>query len=52
MLKRVEVEFRSRDIVAAAFGRLCVETSNISYSHIVDWAAAFGRLCVETTSNC
>ena len=35
-------------MVAAAFGRLCVETIDIL--NTVGWrvAAAFGRLCVET----
>ena len=33
---------------AAAFGRLCVETRNMSSRKVVMIAAAFGRLCVET----
>ena len=34
--------------VAAAFGRLCVETFNNDAGLVQDDAAAFGRLCVET----
>ena len=37
------------DVVAAAFGRLCVETSSGSRSVGTVGAAAFGRLCVETS---
>ena len=33
---------------AAAFGRLCVETTNNTFSNARKSAAAFGRLCVET----
>ena len=33
---------------AAAFGRLCVETEELSRALMGDEAAAFGRLCVET----
>ena len=34
--------------IAAAFGRLCVETSTL-YRHLPStFAAAFGWLCVET----
>ena len=36
---------------AAAFGRLCVETSKKSNLFIKIEAAAFGRLCVETRLN-
>ena len=32
----------------AAFGRLCVETGNVSYAPYGVAPAAFGRLCVET----
>ena len=34
--------------VAAAFGRLCVETKFCSRIKFIAKAAAFGRLCVET----
>ena len=34
--------------LAAAFGRLCVETSYVVGLHYCLPAAAFGRLCVET----
>ena len=34
--------------VPAAFGRLCVETSNGRQKFAKCWPAAFGRLCVET----
>ena len=34
--------------VAAAFGRLCVETSTVVAISLPASAAAFGRLCVET----
>ena len=36
-------------IKAAAFGRLCVETTHSLPLSQVSAAAAFGRLCVETT---
>ena len=35
--------------MAAAFGRLCVETRDSSGGIELSSAAAFGRLCVETT---
>ena len=35
---------------AAAFGRLCVETSVPILRWRINFAAAFGRLCVETLS--
>ena len=43
--------FSSPDFPAAAFGRLCVETSYVTTvrTNQMD-AAAFGRLCVETPS--
>ena len=34
--------------IAAAFGRLCVETRILRRDIILQMAAAFGRLCVET----
>ncbi len=37
-----------KDFLAAAFGRLCVETRNPDVAWVQSWAAAFGRLCVET----
>ena len=36
------------NVVAAAFGRLCVETSINTFAAWMRSAAAFGRLCVET----
>ena len=38
-------------MVAAAFGRLCVETRGQAYRTGRWIAAAFGRLCVETWKN-
>ena len=39
------------DSLAAAFGRLCVETI-MSFTNATEiFAAAFGRLCVETTQS-
>ena len=35
-------------ILAAAFGRLCVETYQVMAAYTNLLAAAFGRLCVET----
>ena len=35
-------------MIAAAFGRLCVETFERNINRIMHLAAAFGRLCVET----
>ena len=35
-------------VVAAAFGRLCVETEKLDLILGAVSAAAFGRLCVET----
>ena len=35
-------------VIAAAFGRLCVETVITACESLVEMAAAFGRLCVET----
>ena len=37
------------ETMAAAFGRLCVETSLIKWAIYSGAAAAFGRLCVETS---
>ena len=34
--------------MAAAFGRLCVETLHLTSIFTLNLAAAFGRLCVET----
>ena len=36
------------DVLAAAFGRLCVETTPLGLAPFKPPAAAFGRLCVET----
>ena len=38
----------NRPAIAAAFGRLCVETITIEKGFFSVVAAAFGRLCVET----
>ena len=35
-------------LLAAAFGRLCVETLDLKAQEFSWLAAAFGRLCVET----
>ena len=40
--------YKIKSYVAAAFGRLCVETSVLSLVKSCPLAAAFGRLCVET----
>ena len=37
--------------LAAAFGRLCVETKKALAYGMTTLAAAFGRLCVETVTN-
>ena len=37
-------------VYAAAFGRLCVETSTYEIYDGYTIAAAFGRLCVETVT--
>ena len=47
MKLKVCVPFRLVDL-AAAFGRLCVETFQACASLAGSIAAAFGRLCVET----
>ena len=48
VLKQTEVKADLKTAKAAAFGRLCVETSSRSASPMRFKAAAFGRLCVET----
>ena len=48
VLKPNIMAFRNQQFVAAAFGRLCVETKYALESHAGGVAAAFGRLCVET----
>ena len=48
VLKHVGVCVVNLKAVAAAFGRLCVETLSITNGGCVWVAAAFGRLCVET----
>ena len=35
----------------AAFGRLCVETDQVSAESLMEVPAAFGRLCVETENS-
>ena len=49
VLKLYNQPICSYRISAAAFGRLCVETSVKSKWRAVSGAAAFGRLCVETS---
>ena len=53
MLKHVVLGLGRFDSIAAAFGRLCVETNINQLVDKLSVAAAFGRLCVETalTSN-
>ncbi len=46
----VKVEIKPLPL-AAAFGRLCVETLAYAYSGVLVDAAAFGRLCVETVKD-
>ena len=48
MLKREKVAVFEKTLNAAAFGRLCVETTIRIRSGGIFKAAAFGRLCVET----
>ena len=48
VLKLSEVCQSADNIGAAAFGRLCVETSFMMVMAQAKMAAAFGRLCVET----
>ena len=49
VLKHAESATPMIAILAAAFGRLCVETIEQHEKGITDMiAAAFGRLCVET----
>ena len=49
VLKHENPKIRGNDAIAAAFGRLCVETSILLDNKKFTLAAAFGRLCVETT---
>ena len=48
MLKHLGVGLNEEKAVAAAFGRLCVETYVVENVKNAKNAAAFGRLCVET----
>ena len=49
VLKQLSIPLIRNIVLAAAFGRLCVETGVMfSYSRASS-AAAFGRLCVETS---
>ena len=48
VLKPLTEAFYSEVKRAAAFGRLCVETSAQAAQSSIEGAAAFGRLCVET----
>ena len=48
MLKLRLKDEKETTAIAAAFGRLCVETVNLAVSASSLIAAAFGRLCVET----
>ena len=48
VLKLLDVDISAYQGKAAAFGRLCVETSLFRFRQSSYLAAAFGRLCVET----
>ena len=48
MLKPLKIPLTEAFYYAAAFGRLCVETSPTALLISALMAAAFGRLCVET----
>ena len=48
VLKLFGVATTGAMVIAAAFGRLCVETINGNGLLYGGFAAAFGRLCVET----
>ena len=48
MLKHIERWYDVTSRIAAAFGRLCVETFTLRKKKLCISAAAFGRLCVET----
>ncbi len=48
VLKLLKAKVRLIRQLAAAFGRLCVETVWLSTCNLASCAAAFGRLCVET----
>ena len=48
VLKRLRHCMKLAVIGPAAFGRLCVETTNFFYAPLQIPPAAFGRLCVET----
>ena len=48
MLKPHHWRNRTMTVLPAAFGRLCVETCNLSDGLFCVLPAAFGRLCVET----
>ena len=51
MLKPIGGIYNAVFIFPAAFGRLCVETANLSLLRRSADPAAFGRLCVETNIN-
>ena len=48
MLKHCNFPYGLKYLLAAAFGRLCVETVDFKNADDFVEAAAFGRLCVET----
>ena len=48
MLKPEDTIYNTDTALAAAFGRLCVETGDVWEVLSEHPAAAFGRLCVET----
>ena len=50
VLKHLNLPYLLNTLQAAAFGRLCVETSSQNKVKEILEAAAFGRLCVETLS--
>ena len=51
MLKRLHAKRCVKIIIAAAFARLCVETTLKKKRLFHDLAAAFARLCVETVKS-
>ena len=51
VLKQVGADTPNHAAIAAAFGRLCVETTGQVVSEKSQTAAAFGRLCVETPAD-
>ena len=48
MLKLIQLQLILQNQLAAAFARLCVETTDPDLTEEMEDAAAFARLCVET----